>query len=192
MTNKRRYAIVMILCVFCNTAFYELAEAMHWPVWLDSTGTALAALASEPTARLLVCLTNNFLLAILQGDASSLFYYAVSADVALIVGIYMRKDGKIKIARILPTLLLLIVTTTILSAGLTLWRSGGTLDAWSEIAAYDWISTFGVPHLLALFGGTGIIKLFDTVATGVLVAVLYLMMPKCLKHAPQTKSIQAS
>ncbi|MEG0168242.1 MAG: hypothetical protein RR709_10310, partial [Ruthenibacterium sp.] len=104
MSNKMRYAIVMLLGVVCNTVFYELALAMHWPVWLDSTGTALAALTLEPTAGLLVGLVNNFLLAILQEDASTLFYYAVSADVALLVGIYMRKDGKILVKRIVPTL----------------------------------------------------------------------------------------
>ncbi|MEG0910776.1 MAG: hypothetical protein RSC58_05560 [Ruthenibacterium sp.] len=190
MQNKTRYAVVMLLCVVCNTAFYELALAMHWPVWLDVTGTALAALTLEPTAGLLVGLANNFLLAILQGDASSLFYYAVSADVALIVGIYMRKDGKILLKRIVPTLLLVIVSTSILSTALTLWRSGGTLDTWSELAAYEWLTSLGMPHLLALFGGTGIIKALDTVATGGLVALLYLLLPKSLKHAPQAKKLQ--
>lgn len=60
MNNKKRYLVVMVICVVLNQGCYLLASHFGWPVWLDMTGTALAAVMLEPAAGLLVGLANNF------------------------------------------------------------------------------------------------------------------------------------
>ena len=87
MNNKTRYLTVMAIGVALNIILHQTAAHLQLPMWLDMTGTALAALMLEPAAGLLVGLANNFRIAVFDYTASSLFYYAVSAAVALIVGL---------------------------------------------------------------------------------------------------------
>lgn len=190
MTNKLRYALVMVLSVAINWGFYELASdgMLNLPVWLDIGGTALAAIALEPAAGLLVGFVNNFLLALEMGDASNIIYFGVSAAVAVVCGLCMRKEGKISLKRLLPTMGLLIVITSLLSTVLTIWRNGGTPDATWELFYYDFALSWGWPQGLACLFGTAVIKVYDTVATALLVAFFWLILPKSLKYSPDSLS----
>lgn len=179
--NKMRYAIVMIACVLLNDIGYAIAVWLDAPVWLDVTGTALAALMLEPTAGLLVGLANNFYLALFAYTPSSLFYYSISAAVALIVGIYLRKNGKICKKRIFPAILLVIVASALLSSLLSLWRSGCVPDGAWETRFYTMFLSAGLPQYLACLLGIGVVKTCDTFVTAALVAVLYAATPKKLK-----------
>jgi energy-coupling factor transport system substrate-specific component len=105
----------MAICVAMNFIFNFLAVTFNWPLWLDVTGTAAAALILEPSAGLIVGLINNFYLAIFEFNASSLIYYAVSAAVALIVGINIRQKNKTVLHRIITTILLVITVSAVLS-----------------------------------------------------------------------------
>lgn len=184
MSNKKRYLIVMILGVLLNEGLHQVASAYHLPVWLDITGTAFAAIVLEPTAGLLVGLFNNFILAAFYYDTSSLIYYSVSAAVAVIVGVYLKKDGKICIKRIFPTMLFVILVTSLLTGLTTLWRNGGISDSVMERYYYTQALNAGVPHVLACFYGGGVLKVFDTIATTIIVGGLYTVLPKCLKYPP--------
>lgn len=184
-SNKTRYGVVMAACVLLNVVLSEISGALHLPMWLDVTGTALAALLLEPAAGLLVGLANNFFLAIFLLGNSSLFYYCVSAAVALIVGLMIREpNGPIRKKRILPAALLVLVVSTLLSSGLTLLLSDGVSSSGWEtrymLLALDW----GWPQALATTWGVFVIKLFDTIATGLLVAALYTLAPRKLKYPP--------
>lgn len=81
--NKLRYFFIMALGVIMNEGLYGIARAIHAPFWLDTSGTAAAALFLEPTAGLIVGLINNFYMAISTGDASNLFYYAAPLSLLL-------------------------------------------------------------------------------------------------------------
>ncbi|MEG2597689.1 MAG: hypothetical protein RR977_04600 [Oscillospiraceae bacterium] len=187
MNKKLRYGIVMIASVLINQLFYTIASVLNLPVWLDMTGTALAALVLEPTAGLIVGLVNNFYLSVFVYDSSTLFYYAVSAATALIVGIRMRKDGKIVWKRAFSTAGLVMVVTAVLSTLLTIWRDGGVPTNYWEIYFHDWAFSLGVPQLLCCFIGTFIIKVFDVLATGTLVTLFYFLLPKKLKSSNGSK-----
>lgn len=185
VNNKKRYAIVMACCILLNIVLSEISGNLHLPVWLDVTGTALAALLLEPTAGLLVGLANNFFLAIFLTGTSSLFYYCISAAVALIVGLLVRTpNGPIRKKNILPAAALVLVVSTLLSTLLTLLLSGGVSTSTWEVFYMNFALGWGWPQALATLWGVFVIKLYDTVATGLLVALLYVLTPRKFKYPP--------
>lgn len=181
ISNKTRYILIMIMGVLMNEVFYFLADKFKLPVWLDMTGTAFAALVLEPTAGLMVGLVNNFYLAIKMGS-STLIYYAVSAAAALVVGLCMRKNGKVTAKRILPTALLVIAVTAVLSSILTLWQGRGVPTEKWEIYYYEWALSKGMHKYLACGIGVGLIKVYDTIVSGILIAAFYFVLPRSLKE----------
>lgn len=184
--NKTRYAVVMVLCVVLNMVLSEVSGNLHLPVWLDVTGTALAALLLEPTAGLIVGLANNFFLAIFLTGTSSLFYYCISAAVALIVGLLIREPngGKIRRNRVLPAIALVLIVSTLLSTVLTLLLSGGVSTSTWEVHYMDIAAAWGLPQALSCLFGVFVIKFYDTLATAALVAVLYRISPHSFKYPP--------
>lgn len=184
MNNTKRYAIVMAISVLFNTAFYLIAHFCHLPVWLDLQGTAFAAMILEPAAGLLVGLANNFISSIFFYDASSLIYFAVSASVALIVGLYLKDNGKIKASRILPTIILVILATSFISAILTMWRSAGVPNSQWEYHFYEMALAQGMPQFIATFFGAMVLKAGDAAISVLLIFILYWILPKSLKYPP--------
>lgn len=181
MNNKWRYLIVMVLGVAMNQGLSFLAE--DYPVWLDVSGTAMAALVLEPAAGLVVGLVDNFCIALFKYNQSSLIYYCVSAAVAVIVGVLMRDgEGKIKWQRVFVVIPLVIVASTFLSSILTLWRSGGISNAPFEAEKYQALINMGINRYAACFISVGIVKIYDTIITAAIVALVYFMLPKKLKE----------
>lgn len=186
MRNRTRYLIVMALGVVLNIALYNLASYFSLLVWMDITGTVLAALVLEPAAGLLVGLANNFYLALFVFDRTTLIYYVVSAAAALIAGLLLKKEGKIRWRRILPTVVLVIAVSAVLSTAVTVWRDGGIPTAEWEIHFYNWaIQYLHAPRIPACFFGIFVMKIFDTLAVAVIVAFLYGVLPKKLKYSSQ-------
>lgn len=182
MSKTKRYAIVMAISVIFNLTFYLIAHFGHLPLWMDLQGTALAALILEPAAGLLVGLANNFIEAIFFYDASSLIFYGVSATVALIVGLYLKKDGKIVKKRILPGLVFLLFATVTITYCLTLWRTGGVSDSGWERYFYDMAINANIPELVAQYFGIFMLKFFDLIAGTILITIMYTILPKKLKY----------
>lgn len=180
MNNKWRYLIIMLLGVAMNECLSIIAEP--YPLWLDVSGTALAALVLEPAAGLIVGLVNNFCIALFKYDQTTLIYYCVSAAVAIIVGnIVKNKEGKITVKRVIYTILLVIAVSTVLSSALTIWQSGGISNAEFEIVKFKKFVAGGMHPYLACIFTTLIIKIYDTIATAVIVGVIYIILPKKLK-----------
>lgn len=189
MNNTKRYALVMIISVLFNTACYLVAHYCHLPVWLDLQGTAFAAMVLEPAAGLLVGLVNNFISSIFFYDASSLIYYAVSASVALIVGLYLKDKGKIKASRILPTIIMVILATSFISALLTMWRTNGVPNSQWEYHFYEIALTNGMPQFISSFFGAMVLKAGDAAISVVLMTILYWILPKSLRYPPKDSEI---
>lgn len=189
MSKRKRYLIVMALSVLMNQGFYILASDDVWnlPFWLDFSGTAFAAIVLEPAAGLLVGFVNNFYLAVAAGSPGNIIYFAVSAAVAVICGVCMRKGGKLSLKRILPTMGLLVLVTACLSTLLTIWRTGGVCDSRWELFYYNIAVGWGWSKYAACFFGTLVIKGFDTLATAAIVAVFWLLLPKGLKAPEDTE-----
>lgn len=185
MSNKTRYGIIMLLGVLLNQIFFTLSALLNLPFWLDLPGTALAAIVLEPTAGLLVGFVNNFYEAIFYKDANGIIYYAVSASVALIVGINMRKEGRIVWKRALMTIPLVIIVTSVLSTVLLYWDSGGVLISHWEIVYHDFFLGIGLPNYISTFLGIFVIKVYDTLASGVIIAVTYFILPAKLKYSQE-------
>lgn len=185
--NKIRYTVVMVLCIMLNMVLSEVSGNLHLPVWLDVTGTALAALLLEPTAGLMVGLVNNFFLAIFLTGTSSLFYYCISAAVALIVGLMVREPngGRIRKNRVFPAIVLVLIVSTLLSTLLTLLLSGGVSTSTWEVYYMDIATAWGAPQALSCLFGVFVIKFYDTLATAALVAVLYRIAPRSFKYPPE-------
>lgn len=183
MNMKTRYVIVMVIGVLMNQLFYTFASYFNLPVWLDMCGTAVTSIVLEPAAGIIVGFINNFYLSIIHGDISTIIYFAVSAAVAVICGVCMRdKQGKVSAKRILPTFLLVLVISTVISSVLTIWRNGGIPDNNWEIVYFNMAKNTGVPQTLACFFGTGAVKCFDTLANAFVVAVVYFILPNSLKN----------
>lgn len=183
--NIKRYAVVMAAGVLMNELLNLLADHLPLPLWLDMTGTAFAALMLEPAAGLLVGLANNMYLAATGGfGTGSLLFYAVSAATAVIVGVCMRKQGKLRASRILPTILLVILATTLLSASLDLVinRAAAPDSHWENLF-YQSLSGAGLAHLPAFYLAYLAVRTADTLATAVLVGLFYLVSPKKLRRA---------
>lgn len=181
MNNKTRYLTVMAIGVALNIILHQTAAHLQLPMWLDMTGTALAALMLEPAAGLLVGLANNFRIAVFDYTASSLFYYAVSAAVALIVGLNMRRKGKSLAKRIISTIVLATVVSAVISTLLTLWRTGGTSESTWEMFYSGIASSWGWPQALSYFFGTFVIKIYDVLASAAIVTGMYALLPKSLR-----------
>lgn len=191
MSNTKRYTIVMIISVLFNTVFYLIAHFCHLPVWLDLQGTAFAAMVLEPAAGLLVGLANNFISSIFFYDASSLIYYAVSASVALIVGLYLKDKGKIKANRIIPTIILVVLATSFISALLTMWKSNGVPNSNWEYHFYEIAMNQGVPQFISCFFGALVLKSGDAVISTFLIAILYWLLPKSLRYPSKADLLEA-
>ena len=182
MSKTKRYLIVMLLSVLMNQGFYILASdnGLDLPFWLDFTGTAFAAIVLEPAAGVLVGLVNNFYLAVTLGNTGNIIYFAVSAAIAVICGVCMRKGGRLFAKRILPTMGLLIAVTAVISTLLTIWRTGGRCDSKWELFYYNIAMGWNWGKYVSCFFGTLVIKIYDILATSVLVALFWFILPKSL------------
>lgn len=174
----KRYAIIMMVGVILNFGLYNIAHVFKLPLWLDNIGTTYTALMLEPAAGLLVAFVSNFYQAAVVYDSSSLVYYAVSAAAALVIGVGLRKSGKICWKRMAVTIVCYVITGTILAAGLTLWRTAGIPDSGWERHFYELALGAGVPNALACFFGTVILKIADGIVIAVLLPILYFITPK--------------
>ncbi len=181
MNNKWRYLIIMLLGIVMNLGLSELAEP--YPLWLDVSGTALAAIVLEPAAGLIVGLVNNFFIALFKYDQTSLIFYCVSAAVAIIAGnVVKNKEGKITLKGTLLAIFLVIVISTFLSSLLTIWQSGGVSNAEFEIVKFEKFVAKGMHPYMACFLTTLIVKIYDTLATAFIVGIIYIILPKKLKY----------
>ena len=182
--NIIKYITVMLLGVIMNQGFNILAEALNLPAWLDTGGTAFAAIALEPAAGIVVGFINNFYLSVIYNDMSTIIYFASSAAVALVCGICMRdKQGKVRLKRLWITLLLVLVVTTAISSLLTIIRNGGIpLNNNWENYFYNLAVNNGFPGVISWFFAIGTVKVFDVIGITVIVAAMWLITPKFLKN----------
>lgn len=107
-------------------------------------------------------------------------YYSLSAAVALIAGLMLKKNGRIAPARIPVVIILIMLVTGFLSGSLTLWH-GWVSTAPVEAMYYQRMLGQGMSPVMACYGAAMLIKVYDVLASAVLFAVVYIIMPRQLK-----------
>ncbi|HUM82262.1 MAG TPA: hypothetical protein PLN48_00585 [Lachnospiraceae bacterium] len=181
MTEKKRYIIVMIFCVAMDVGLRDASRSL--PLWLDTTGTMLAAIILEPTAALIVGLVNNFCAALLWNGPTEILYFASSAALALIVSLYMVKDRRPQIKKIIPSYFICAFSMTMISLVVTTVRFGFDTSKWNGIAF-----RLGDGPLSAA-AGTLLTEFLDLGATFAIVFLVYLILPGSLKRKAEAAPV---
>ncbi|WP_197735976.1 ROK family protein [Arabiibacter massiliensis] len=163
------YGATMLACVLVNQGLYAAASALGAPVWLDTTGTALAAILLEPAAGLIVGFANNLVLAVQMGNAGNLLYYGLSAVSALVFGLLFGRGRKVTARSLGLAALLLVAVESALSCALAFALADGQLTTAAERLYGGVLAAWGAPGPLAVFGALLVDKLIDTAAVFVLV-----------------------
>lgn len=176
--NVIRYAAVIFIGALLNLGLYYVAHVFHLPMWIDNVGTAYAAIILEPAAGLLAAFATNFFQAAFIYDSSSIVYYMVSAMAALCFGITIRKNKKICWKRLPAAMILYILTATVLSYLLTIWRTAGIPESGWERYFYEMAEGVGMPSLIAGFFGVFVLKVADACVMAVVLPILYMLTPK--------------
>lgn len=182
--NTTRYAIIMIIGVIMNEVLHLIVAALNLPMWMDIGGTAFAAVVLEPAAGIIVGFINNFYLSIIGSDSTMIIYFAASASVAVIAGVMMRKDGKLCIKRLLPTMATIILVTTAISGTITFLQNSGVPDTYWENYYFTMLKSIGCGNYLSCLFGTFVVKVYDTLALAVVVSLFYAVLPRFLKYPP--------
>ena len=157
------YGVTMLACALVNEALYFAALALGAPVWLDTVGTALAAVLLEPAAALIVGFANNLVLAVQFGNAGNLLYYALSAITALVYGTAFARGRRITARSLGWAALFLVVVEALISTVLTFSLAGGQLTTAAEQLYGSVLRGLGAPEAVAVFGALLVDKLADTV-----------------------------
>lgn len=176
--NVIRYAMIIFIGALLNLGLYYVAHIFHLPMWIDNVGTAYAAIILEPAAGLLAAFATNFFQAAFIYDSSSIVYYMVSAMAALCFGIAIRKNKKICWKRLFVAVILYVLTATVLSYLLTIWRTAGIPESGWERYFYEMAEGFGAPSLIAGFFGVFVLKVADGCVMAVILPILYMLTPK--------------
>lgn len=188
MNNYKRYLIIMAISVLLNIVLATITAKCNLPVWLDCTGTMLAAFTLEPTAGLLVGLVDNFYSSLTLFSPASLFFYSVSVAVALIFGFLVRRNGKVTVKSVITSMILLIIVSSFLSATLTYIINGGVSTDYWERYFFNQVYSTGIGTYLSCLYGVFIIKIFDVIASYAIVGIIYKLLPKSLKYNLENKS----
>ncbi len=176
--NQKRYAIIMLICVMINLILAEVATRANMPLWLDVPGTIAATIILEPAAGLIVGLINNFFQAIFINGPTTLVYYSVSAAAALLAALMLDESGRLKLGRIIVSALLIIIVSTLLSALLKHWQSGGVSDNFWENYFSILAVSKGAGAFLSSCIGTLLVKIPDTIVSVFLAVVMYKITPE--------------
>lgn len=174
--TAQRYIKVMIVGIILDLGGYIIAHFAHLPVWLDANGTAYAAMMLEPTAGFLVAFFVSFFKAAFVYTSKDLIAYCLSASVAIIFGVGMRKMGQIELKRLLPMSALFVLVNTILGYLVALWQ-GGVISGW-EGRFMEMVASAGTPAILAELFGVFVLKAGDAVIMAIVLYIAYQLTPK--------------
>ena len=160
------YAKVMAICCVANFVLYELASYTALPVWLDTTGTAIAAFVLEPAAGIFVGFVNNLLLAAQSGGAGGILFLSESAAVAIIYGKLFKRGEKVSAKTVVKTLLLVVVICTLLQLCITNIYDDKISGSFAYLS--DALQSTGTAKLLADALAIFLDRLVDSIAVMVI------------------------
>ena len=163
-------AFTLLDCVL-----YGAMSLLGFPVWLDTTGTALAAFALEPAAGFIVGFVHSLILALVNGNAGNLLFYGECAVVVLIYGVFLRtwraKLGTFRAA--ICAVLVIAVLQSVISLSLTNMLAYGVITTPFEVAYENYFTGIGMPHACARIIATFIDRVLDATAVLALATAMH-------------------
>ncbi len=163
------YAVTMAVCFLVDEVLYAVSVVFGTPVWLDTVGTALAAILLEPAAGLIIAFANNLVQAVQFGDAGNMLYYALGALAAIVFGTLYARGKKITLKSIAWTALILVGVGTAVSCVLAFAVSGGNLSTPTQHWYYELLGMAGLSGAPAIVATLFLDKLVDAAAVFVIV-----------------------
>ena len=171
--NKKQmvgFCILIALCVLMNYFGGMFASQQKLPVWLDSTGTVLAAYLGGPVVGALVGATGNLIGAVAYGD--NWVYAVVSIAIGIIVGLAARRKGFGSLLSILTTAAMLTIAATFIALPLHIFfGNSSTGNLWGDAVA-GFMMENGIPRYLSLPVGQIYVELLDKLLTLLLLYIL--------------------
>ena len=165
----------MAVFALLDYTLYGAMSLLGFPVWLDTTGTALAAFALEPAAGFIVGFVDSLILALINGNAGNLLFYGECAVVVLIYGVFLRawraKLGTFRAA------VCAVLTIAVLQSAITLVLTNvlvyGVITTPFEVAYENYFMGIGMPQAGAHIIATFIDRVLDATAVLVLVTAMH-------------------
>ncbi len=176
--NKKQLAgfiTLIALCVLMNFFGNLFALSHSLPLWLDSTGTVLAAYLGGPVCGALVGVTGNVISHIAYGD--SYLYAIVSIAIGVVIGLAARKKGFESLFNILTTAVVLAITTTVVAIPLLVFVNNSTGNIWGD-AVIGFMVEKGIPRFLSVPAGQLYVELIDKVL--ILLVLFFILKLNCL------------
>ena len=171
----------MLAGIALNLGLYWIAHVFHLPAWLDTTGTAYAAVTLEPAAGLVIAYITNLFESNAVYASNSIIYYAVAALCALLFGLMLRRNGKISWKRLPIAAVTYIIASAFLSAAISIWRTGVPDSGW-ELRFFEAARANNIPVYLSMVFAAGVLKTADTAVMCVLLPLLCKITPKNYKN----------
>ena len=183
MKNKtlRKYIVIMLAGIALNLGLYWIAHVFHLPAWLDTTGTAFAAVTLEPAAGLIRGYITNLFESNAVYASNSIVYYAIAALCALLFGLILRKNGKISWKRLPIAAVTYMIASAFLSAAISIWRTGVPDSGW-ELRFFEMARSNNISVYLSMVFAAGVLKTADTAVMCALVPLLYKLTPDDFKN----------
>lgn len=156
-----KYILALLICSVLNEVLYLLANFLNLPMWLDTTGTVLAAVVLEPAAGVIVGLINNFSLSVIAYGSSEIVYFLTSATIAVLAGFLCRKNGKLKLSLLPKAAAFTWFGSSLVNSLILIFKSHGLPAKSSEILIYNKFISLNLPYFFATFISVGAIKILD-------------------------------
>ena len=136
------FSIQILIFIAMNWGGNAIISRLNWPIWLDSVGTVLCAYFCGPFCGAAVGATYNLLLWILYGIPW--YYAAISALVAVIVGIAAKRKKLDTLLDTLTTSAIVAGTVTVAAFPINLLLNGGsTGNQWGDAVMGERLSEMG-------------------------------------------------
>lgn len=170
-------AALFIASILLNFALSFACD--HWsiPLMMDSVGTIYAAMVLGPVPAIVIGLVNSLIMAFFFTGLPSLWFFAVSVIVALVVGISMEERIVSSFTSACGLTFLLFLLTTISSALLTLMTLGGTPNHPVGALIYQALTDGAISPFISTFVSIGAIRLPDMILTMLLAGAFYFFTP---------------
>jgi energy-coupling factor transport system substrate-specific component len=137
------FCVLIALSVLMNYFGGLLATTYKLPVWLDSSGTVLAAYLGGPVCGALVGMTGNFVAYIVYGD--NWVYAIVSIAIGVVVGLAAKRKKFASLLGIFTTAAMLAMTATVVAMPLNIFFGNkSTGNVWGD-AVYGFLMEKGIP-----------------------------------------------
>lgn len=168
------YSAHMAAYTAFGLALYCIMSIVGFPVWLDTTGTALATCMLEPAAGFIVGFVTSLVLALVNGNAGNLLFYAECAVVVIVYGHFLEKwrlHARHDVAALRAVFTIAVIQTAMSFAIDHLLQQGVIVTPFQTLYATA-LGLLGLPSWLAYLIALFIDRILDAIAVYFVVATI--------------------